>query len=112
MDKGTIVIIEQMLQHAETMMMQAEFADAEARPQIYQEAKDELIRAEGVMPGSGAWLMACLHARQDKGDLCLKWLTRAHNTQMLPDLATIQNHPHFKNAVTQEWFVQWLDSVK
>lgn len=108
MNKGNIAIIEQMLQHAETMMMQAEFAEAEVRPQIYQEAKDELIRAEGIMAGSGAWLMACLHARQNKGEMCVKWLERARNTSMLPDTETIQGHPHFKHVLEEEWFLEWV----
>jgi hypothetical protein len=111
MDKGNIAIIEQMLQHAETMMMQAEFADAETRPQIYEEAKDELIRAEKIMAGSGAWLMACLHARQNKGDMCVKWLERARNTKMLPDKDTIQKHPHFKRVLEEAWFVKWVMST-
>ena len=111
MDKGNIAIIEQMLQHAETMMMQAEFADAETRPQIYEEAKDELIRAEKILAGSGAWLMACLHARQNKGGLCVKWLERAHNTKMIPDIETIKKHPHFKRVLDEDWFVKWMKSI-
>ena len=112
MDKGNIAIIEQMLQHAETMMMQAEFADAETRPQLYQETKDELIRAEGIIAGSGAWLMACLHARQNSSNLCVKWLERARNTSMLPDTKTIQAHPHFKKVVDEAWFVQWMKYIE
>ena len=111
MDKGNIAIIEQMLQHAETMMMQAEFADAETRPQIYEEAKDELIRAEKILAGSGAWLMACLHARQNRGALCVQWLERARNTKMIPDTDIIQEHPHFKRVVEEDWFVKWMESA-
>jgi hypothetical protein len=110
MDKGKIIIIEQMLQHAETKMMQAEFADAEMKAQIYEEAKDELIRAEKILAGSGAWLMACLHARQNRGGLCVKWLERAHNTSMIPDTETIQAHPHFKQVLDKDWFVKWMKS--
>ncbi len=111
MNKGNIAIIEQMIQHAETLMMQAEFATDETKTQIYEEAKDELIRAESILAGSGAWLMSCLHAHQQNEAMCLQWLTRAQKTNMLPDLETIQNHPHYKRVKNEDWFLEWVKSV-
>lgn len=100
--------IEQFLKHAEAQMMQAEFADAEGKEALFHEAQDHLIRAEQIVPGSGAWLMSCIHARLNNGALCVKWLDRAKNSSKLPDTETIQNHAHFAQAKGERWFVTWI----
>lgn len=102
--------IEQFLKHAEAQMMQAEFADADGKEALFHEAKDHLIRAEQIMPGSGAWLMSCIHARANNGALCVKWLERARKSSTLPDMDTVLNHAHFSKVVTEKWFVAWLKS--
>ena len=110
MPEEEISQIEDHLKHAEAKMMQAEMADAEGKEVLNQEAKDHLIRSEKLMPGSGAWLMCCIHARANNGEMCLKWLDRAKKSKMLPDTGTIMNNPYFANAVTEKWFFTWLKS--
>jgi len=102
-----ITQIEKCLEHAEVRMMQTDFADAAARETLYQEATDLLIRAEGLMKGSGAWLMSCMHARRENGQMCVQWLERARKASMLPDLETIRSHPHFAKAKDAKWFKDW-----
>jgi hypothetical protein len=108
MTDADIAAIEQHLQHAEAQMMQAEFAEGDAKITLFQEAKDHLIRAERVMPGSGAWLMSCIHARLNNGEMCIQWLERAKKASMLPHPKDIQSHAHFRTAINQPWFVKWL----
>jgi hypothetical protein len=100
--------IEKCLEHAEVRIMQTDFADASTAETLYQEATDLLIQAEGLMKGSGAWLMACLHARRKNGPMCTRWLDRAGKASMLPDLDTIRTHAHFANAIESKWFKDWL----
>lgn len=108
MTEAEIAQIEQYLQHAEAQMLQAEFADVEVRDALYHEAKDLLIRAEKILPGSGAWLMSCMHARTNNGEMCVKWLDRAKKASMLPDVDTIKSHAHFSGALKQQWFSAWV----
>lgn len=103
-----ITEIETCLEHAEVRMMQADFADAATGEQLYQEATDLLIRAEGLMKGSGAWLMSCMHARRENGAMCIKWLERARKASMLPDLDMIRTHAHFATARDTKWFKDWM----
>ncbi len=110
MTEAEIAQIEQFLKHAEAQMMQAEFADTEGKEALFVEAKDQLIRAEKIMPGSGAWLMSCIHARTNNGEMCVRWLERARKSSMLPDTETILNHAHFSEVVTEKWFFAWLKS--
>ena len=100
--------IETYLEHAEVRMLQADLADAETGEQLYTEAADLLIRAEKLMKGSGAWLMACIHARRDNGALCVQWLERARGASLLPDVETIRSHAHFKTARDRKWSKDWL----
>jgi hypothetical protein len=100
--------IETYLEHAEVRMLQADLADAETEELLYTEAADLLIRAEKLMRGSGAWLMACMHARRDNGELCIQWLERARGASLLPDVETIRTHAHFKRARERKWFKDWL----
>jgi len=106
-DENTIKEIETRLQHAEARMMQAEMVDDSVRVELYQEATDLLIQCETMMKGSGAWLMACLHARRENREMCLQWLERALSVGMLPDVEVIRDHPHFQLVKETEWFVVW-----
>jgi hypothetical protein len=102
-----IAKIEEYLKHAEARMMQAEFADDAGRVELYQESTDLLIRSERIMKGSGAWLMACIHARQQNQDMCLQWLERALGARMLPDVEEIRTHVHFSQVKDAQWFTEW-----
>ncbi len=107
MDESTQEKIERCLDHAEVRIMQTDFADPATGETLYQEATDLLIRAEGLMKGSGAWLMSCIHARRKNGAMCVQWLERARKASMLPDLDTIRSHHHFANAKDAKWFKDW-----
>lgn len=100
--------IETCLEHAEVRMVQADFVDAATQDLLYQEATDLLICAEGLMKGSGAWLMSCIHARRKNGPMCILWLERARKASMLPDVEMILNHTYFVTAKETKWFKDWL----
>lgn len=107
-----ITEIETCLEHAEVRIMQADFADPATGELLYQQATDLLIRAEGLMKGSGAWLMSCMHARRDNGALCVQWLERARKASMLPDVETIETHTHFAGARDKKWFKDWAKTQR
>jgi len=111
MPEPKLAQIEHCLEHAETRMLQAEFADAENEELLYQEATDLLIEAETIMKGSGAWLMAGLHARRGNGKMCVQWLERARGASMLPAADEIRDHIHFTKAKSKDWLKQWLEQL-
>ena len=99
--------IETCIEHAEVRIMQAEFVDGATGEVLYQQATDLLIQAEGLMKGSGAWLMSCMHARRGNAEMCVQWLERARKSSMLPDLETIITHTHFAGVLEKRWFKDW-----
>jgi hypothetical protein len=107
MTDGNEKQIKQLLQHAEAQLLQAEFAPPVARDAIWHDIKDALIRAEKIAPGSGAWLMACVHGRQNNAEMCRKWLDRAVKYDSLPDKEAVQSNPHLKPFREEDWFRQF-----
>jgi len=96
---------------AETVMLQAEFATGPDRDARYGEAKDLLIQAESLEPGSGSWLMACLNARMENPVLCQKWLERARSADRLPPRDEVAESPYFASVRGHKWFVRFHEGL-
>ena len=99
---------ENHVQHAEVQMLQAGMAAGPERQALLAEAKDALIRAERLAPGSGAWKLACIHAWAENADLCRQWLERARNAGTLPRADEIAGDPHFAKVRDKKWLKPFL----
>ena len=96
--------IKKHIRLAEAKMMQAELSQGPRQELLYAEAKDELIRAEHILPGSGSWKLACICARQGQERLCQKWLERAGKAGALPSRDTLMKSPHLSTVKNKRWF--------
>jgi hypothetical protein len=92
------------VQHAESMLLQADFAEGAQREGMLTQAKDALIEAERMAPGVGAWMFACFHAYLGNLALCKKWLERAARYDQLPSKDHVANSPYFKRYRDSKWF--------
>ncbi len=100
--------LHQLIQRAQTAMLQAEFAAGHERETLYLEAKDSLLRTETLSPGRGAWLMACLNVRMGSPALAQKWLERAHSAGALPARADIVGSAYMTGLRGHAWFEEFV----
>lgn len=100
-----------LIQRAETTLLQAELAAGADREALLQEAKDILIRAESMSPGSGSWFMACVNARMDNVPLCQKWLERAYAAGALPTRDEMSKSPYMSRVRDERWFQRLLSRL-
>jgi hypothetical protein len=99
------------VEHAEVLMMQAELTSGEARRDLLDQATDVLFRAERLLAGSGAWRIACIHARQGNRELCLRWLQRGRDLNTLPPVGEMRASAYFTEVRFKEWFREFVDSL-
>jgi hypothetical protein len=99
---------ERLIQQAEVLLLQVALASGEDRDAVYVDAYDILVRAEVTVPGSASWRIACICARQGRGEHCRKWLERSHRTGALPGRATVEKHPDLDRIRAQKWFKRFL----
>lgn len=97
-----------LLQHADVMLLQADFVVEAERHKLLAEAKDCLLRAERRAAGSGAWRLARMAARLGQDDLCNKWLLRAQANGRLPAAETLASDPGFQPVWAKPWFRKLL----
>lgn len=102
---------EDHIRRADVLLLQAALSAGEVREAIYGEAYDVLVRAEVAAAGSASWRIACLCARQGRGEHCRKWLERGRRTGALPDRATIESHGDLEKVRAQKWFRRFLDDL-
>lgn len=100
------------VQQAEALMLHAELLAGDGRRDAYLEAKDLLLRAERLAPGSGAYAMACVSARLGDSTLCEKWLERAERWGTLPARAVLTASPYLAAVRDERWFKKFLNRVK
>ena len=92
------------LQHAQVQMFQADLAQGPDKADLITAAKDALICAERLQPGSGAWQFACISASTGNGKLCRQWLERARKYGNLPGPDILDSAPQLAKVRGQKWF--------
>lgn len=102
---------EEYIQYAEVQLLQADMAGEPERHTLIAQAKDALVKAEQLEPGCAAWRVACLNAREGKGDLCQKWLELARGAGALPDADTLRSHADLARVRGQKWFKRLLRDI-
>ena len=101
------------VQHAEVKLLEAAMAaEEEIRAYLVDEARDHLLRAESLHPGSGAWRMACLSGRQGRKPMCQQWLKRAHKLGALPSRAEVENCADLAPVRHEQWFKALLSALE
>lgn len=97
-----------LLQQADVMFLQADFVAKAERRGLLADLKDVLLRAEMLLPGSGAWRLARMAAEVGRDDLCQKWLLRAQANGRLPTAEALFSEPGFQSVREKPWFQKIL----
>lgn len=96
---------------ARVKLVQLEFAQGEHKDVLFSEARDALLLAEHITPGSGAWTLACISARVGSEALCERWLQRAVKRGMMPSKAEIKSSPYMVNVIRKAWFEKIIENL-
>ena len=99
------------VQHAEVKLLEAAMAPEETRAPLLDEARDHLMRAESLHPGSGAWHLARLSARQGRKPLCQQWLQRGHKHGALPPREEVEQCADLASVRRDKWFKALLKEL-
>jgi len=100
------------VQHADVKLIEAAMAaEEELRAYLLDEARDHLMRAESLHPGSGAWRMARLSARQGRKPLCQQWLERARKHDALPAREEVEQCADLAFVRREKWFKALLNAL-
>jgi len=100
------------VQHAEVKLLEAAMAPGgDLRAHLLDQARDHLMRAESLQPGSGAWRMACLSARQGRKEPCQQWLQRALKHNALPPREEVERCADLVPVRREKWFKALLEAL-
>lgn len=99
------------VQHAEVKLLEAAMAPEEIRAHLFDEARDHLMRAESLHPGSGSFRLARLSARQGRKPLCQQWLERALKLDALPPREEVEQCADLASVRREKWFQALLKSL-
>ncbi len=105
----TLQQAEALRQLAETKLLAA-FVGSESDLML-AEARDALIHAETLRPGYGAWRLACLAAHTRSHELCERWLRRAHQHGMLPEVEKLDTDPYLRFVRDTHWYRDFIESL-
>lgn len=100
------------LELADAKFVQFEFAEGDAREELFVEIKDLLLQVEQIEPGAGAWKLACASARVGNYTLCRRWLARGLSKDRLPPRVEMETSPYMTAVSKESWFLSILHQAK
>ena len=71
---------------------------------LFLQARDAMICAEALEPGSTAYNLACVSARLGEEDACREWLRRAADAGTLPGPEVLAEDPDLDTVRKKPWF--------
>jgi tetratricopeptide (TPR) repeat protein len=86
----------------------AERVPADQGADILEQAKDKFLRAESLKPGTSAYNLACVFARQGDSEQCRHWLEVAQHYQTLIPADEIREDPDLLSVRNEEWFTNLI----
>ncbi|MEE9464004.1 MAG: hypothetical protein V3W14_00335, partial [Candidatus Neomarinimicrobiota bacterium] len=90
------------------LLVQANSSAGKNVSDLHTQAKKKLVSAEDILPGSGAYNLACLNVRLGNKEECLHWLEVSRKHGKLPPLGHIQKDKDFDSVRNQKWFKDFL----
>ncbi len=90
------------------LLEQAKRKAAEDAESLFADAKDKLLRAEAISPGSGAYNLACVSALRGDESECQTWLEKGDQTGTLPPRTHLANDPDLDKVREAGWFKGFL----
>lgn len=93
------------------LLEQVKMKDGEEANKLIEEAIEKCIKAESILPGSGAYNLACINAMRGQEPECRKWLEISRDTGHLPSKEDIEKDSDFDSVRDSDWFKKFLDSI-
>jgi tetratricopeptide (TPR) repeat protein len=79
---------------------------------LLQEARKKCLQANEILPGFGAYNLACISALLGETEEAEKWLEESWETGYLPSIDYIKKDKDLTSLKKEEWFKQFLEKVK
>lgn len=80
--------------------------------ELYEMAKKQFEKANSIQAGVAAFNLACVHGIRADHDACLEALKIAKEKGNLPDDAEILADPDLAGIIEQQWFKDFMSSLK
>lgn len=94
-----------------TLLDLAKMKEGQETVKLFDEAKEMCIRAESVLPGSGAYNLACINAMQGQELECREWLEKWRDTGHLPPREHIEKDSDLESVRDSDWFKEFLETL-
>lgn len=93
---------------AASLMRMAALSSTDEAAAMSSDAEDKLRQAEGILPGSGAYSLACLHALRGEATACLEWLTNCQALGKLPSRKLLLTDPDLARIRGCDWYSRFV----
>ncbi len=80
----------------------------EEADRLFAQAREKLLNTESLIPGKGAYNLACLRALQGHTDECKKWLLRSLEFGSLPSKQHLLEDSDLESVFDLDWFQELL----
>lgn len=97
--------------YGSTRLLQAGNRETGDISNLLIEAEDALLKAESLMPGSGAYNLSCVYARMGNETECRRWLERASAIGKLSTKEHMTVDPDLDNVRESQWFKDFLEKL-
>jgi hypothetical protein len=82
--------------------------EGEEAERLLAQAREKLLGAEAIRPGSGAYSLACLSALQGDEAGCREWIEKSRELSALPRREWMMEDPDLDSVRQCEWFRRLL----
>jgi len=89
---------------------QAVTKSGEEADRLFSLAGEKLIKVESLLPGSGAYNLACWNALRGEESQCQRWLEKSKKLGLLPSREHLMNDPDLESVRKCEWFTTFLSN--
>jgi tetratricopeptide (TPR) repeat protein len=79
---------------------------------ILEQAKEKFLKAESLKPGTSAYNLACVFARQGDPEQCRHWLELAEQCKTLPSANEILQDSDFSSVRNEDWFQRFITKTE
>lgn len=88
--------------------------EGKERIELLNRAIEQLLKAESIKRGSGAYNLARVYAFQNNEEECRKWLELGGREGTLPQNKYADNNPYFDSMREKEWFkeIRWSEGTE
>ena len=93
----------------EALLIQAEGKSETEVEDLFRQAQEYASKAESLVPGVGAYNLACVEARRGNEDDCRAWLIKSKESGTLPSRNHLLQDSDLSSVRQRDWFQSFLD---